>query len=73
METIDKGLIIPSFKEIRKAQGVSQQQIADHLKVQRQTVASWENMERTAFPTIKQAEEIADFLGFKIELILKTK
>lgn len=62
-----------NFKEIRKAQGVTQNQLAKHLGLVRQTVAVWEDEDKISLPTIKQAEEIADFLGFKLELILKTK
>lgn len=73
MDKSKKGQIMANFKEIRKAQGVTQNQLAKHLGLVRQTVAVWEDEDKISLPTIKQAEEIADFLGFKLELILKTK
>lgn len=73
MANIDKGLIMTALTEVRKSQGKTQKDIADHLGVQRQTVAAWENEEKTAFPTIKQAEEIAIYLGFELKLIIKNQ
>ena len=73
MGKIDRGLIMTALTDVRKSQGVTQQEIANHLGVQRQTVAAWENEEKTAFPTIKQAEEIALFLGFELKLIIKNQ
>lgn len=38
--------LIPKIKQLREAQGLSQVQLADHLKVSVDTIANWENGRR---------------------------
>ena len=54
---------------LRKAAGLTQQQLADTLGVGRTTVAMWESGENA--PKTKMLHALADALGCTVEDILK--
>lgn len=60
----------PNFKlkQIRKERGITQEQIATHLKVARQTVSKWESGK--SIPDIDNAYQLAAFLSVDIETLL---
>lgn len=53
----------------RKARKYTQQELADRLKVSRETVSSWEKGRRE--PNIKEVDMIADVLGTTSEELCK--
>lgn len=63
----------PNFKlkQIRKEQSITQEQIANHLKVARQTVSKWESGK--SIPDIDNAYQLAAFLNVDLETLLGQK
>lgn len=66
MHSISKNL-----KQIRKEKGWTQQQMADHLFVTRQTVSNWENSK--AFPDLESIEQISQKLEIDSQYLLYGK
>ena len=61
---VEKGVEMEYYESIRrsrKAQGLTQQQLADKLQVSRQTVARWEN--GLNVPNLLSAQKMADLFG----------
>lgn len=63
MHSISKNL-----KQIRKEKGWTQQQMADHLFVTRQTVSNWEN--NKSFPDLATIEQISQKLDIDSQYLL---
>ncbi|EGP4984885.1 helix-turn-helix domain-containing protein [Enterococcus faecium] len=63
----------PNFKlkQIRKEQSITQEQIANHLKVARQTVSKWES--EKSIPDIDNSYQLAAFLNVDLETLLGQK
>ncbi len=63
----------PNFKlkQIRKEQNITQEQIANHLKVARQTVSKWESGK--SIPDIDNTYQLATFLNVDLETLLGQK
>lgn len=53
--------------ELRKGQNLSQQELADKLKVSKSTVSMWEIGER--FPSMEVYEQIADYFNVDIDYL----
>ena len=58
-------IISKKIKTLRKARGLTQEQLAEKLGVQRATVSNYEIGRRS--PHIKELEKIADVLGVSLE------
>ena len=56
---------------IRKEKGWTQQQMADHLFVTRQTVSNWEN--NKSFPDLETIEQISEKLGIESKYLIYGK
>lgn len=65
MENIEKEKIAAKIKALRKTRGLTQQQLADKLGVQRATISNYEIGRRS--PHIKELEKIAQVLGVNLE------
>jgi transcriptional regulator with XRE-family HTH domain len=61
--------ILIDLRQLREAAGVSQQAVAEHLQITRQAFSHIESGNRRL--PAKYAEQIADFLGYKIVLVPK--
>ena len=57
--------IAKKIKILRKARGLTQQQLADLLGVQRATISNYEIGRRS--PHIKELEKVAEILGVNLE------
>lgn len=56
------------LKELRKSKRLTQQDIADFLKIERNSYTRYENESR--FPTLSALIKLADFYGVSIDYIL---
>ena len=54
-----------NLKYIRQQKGISQQELADKLKIDRSTISRWENDEMDV--TVGNALQIADFFNIPME------
>ena len=63
--------IAKNIKMIRKEKGWTQQQMADHLFVTRQTVSNWEN--NKSFPDLETIEQISEKLGIESQYLIYGK
>ena len=63
--------IAKNIKMIRKEKGWTQQQMADHLFVTRQTVSNWENGK--SFPDLETIEQISEKLDIDSQYLLYGK
>ena len=63
--------IAKNIKMIRKEKGWTQQQMADHLFVTRQTISNWENGK--ALPDLATIEQISEKLGVDSQYLLYGK
>ena len=54
-----------NLKYIRQQRGISQQELADKLKIDRSTISRWENDEMDV--TVGNALQIADFFNIPME------
>ena len=61
MENLEKENLAVKIKALRKTRGLTQQQLADNLGVQRATISNYEIGRRS--PHIKELEKIAEVLG----------
>lgn len=61
---MDNNILNKSIREIRKAKGFTQEQLADAVGVSPQAVSKWES---TSFPDASLLPCIADFLGVTID------
>lgn len=57
------------FVKLRKEQGMSQEDVAEHLQVSRQTISNWENNITT--PDIQQAKEISKLFHVSLDELLE--
>lgn len=62
---MEKESIGKKIRILRKTRGLTQQQLADKLKVKRATVSNYEIGRRS--PHIKELEEISEALGVNLE------
>ncbi len=58
-----------NIKFYRKELGLTQEQIAEHIGVSRQTIAKWERGE--SFPDIENCIALADLFGISIDLLVR--
>ena len=69
MSANEKEVIILKFSEnlirLRKARGLSQEDIGNELNVARQTISKWENGETS--PDLQKLTELSDFFGVSID------
>lgn len=59
-----------NLKYVRRQKNISQQEIANKLKIDRSTISRWENEEMEA--TVDRAVQVADVLGVPVDLFLST-
>lgn len=59
------------LKKLRKARGLSQEQLADQLKVSRQAISKWELGEST--PDTGNLVALRDYFGVSIDYLLKNQ
>ena len=59
------------LKTLRKSVGLTQEQLAEQLKVKRSTVAMWETGQNT--PPTKYLVELADVFGCSVDELLRTE
>ncbi|MDT2830209.1 helix-turn-helix transcriptional regulator [Vagococcus carniphilus] len=57
------------LKEKRKELGLTQQEVADHLNVTRQTISNWEVGK--SYPDIPTLVEISNFYNLSLDYMLK--
>ena len=57
------------IREERKRIGLSQEQLAEHIGVSRQTVYKWENEQ--AMPDLKNLQKLAEAFHQKVEQLLQ--
>ena len=58
-----------NLQKLRKEKNISQEKLAEELKVSRQTVGKWEN--GVSCPEAECLIEISDFFGVSIDTLLK--
>ena len=56
------------LKSLRRAQGISQVQLAEKLGVKKQSVCNWEN--DNIRPSVEMLEKAADFFGVSTDYLL---
>ena len=74
-----KGMLGEKLMTLRKKSGYSQQELADRLKVSRQTISNWELNQGA--PSIGKAKELADIykislddlVGDEVEVVARKK
>ena len=74
-----KGMLGEKLMTLRKKSGYSQQELADRLKVSRQTISNWELNQGA--PSIDKAKELADIykislddlVGDEVEVVARKK
>ena len=59
------------LKKLRKARGLSQEQLADELQVSRQAISKWELGEST--PDTDNLVALSDYFGVSIDYLLRDK
>lgn len=58
-----------NLQKLRKEKNISQENLAEELKVSRQTIGKWEN--GTTYPETECLIQISDFFGVSIDTLLK--
>ena len=58
-----------NLQKLRKGKNISQENLAEALKVSRQTIGKWEN--GTTYPETECLLHISDFFGVSIDTLLK--
>ena len=58
-----------NLQKLRKGKNISQENLAEALKVSRQTIGKWEN--GTTYPETEYLIQISDFFGVSIDTLLK--
>lgn len=58
-----------NLQKLRKGKNISQENLAEALKVSRQTIGKWEN--GTTYPETECLIQISDFFGVSIDTLLK--
>ena len=58
-----------NLQKLRKGKNISQENLAEVLKVSRQTIGKWEN--GTTYPETECLIQISDFFGVNIDTLLK--
>lgn len=58
-----------NLQKLRKGKNISQENLAEELKVSRQTIGKWEN--GTTYPETECLIQISDFFGVSIDTLLK--
>lgn len=53
-----------NLKQIRKEKNISQNDIANELKVRQTTISEWENNKK--IPNLRKAYELAEYLEIKV-------
>ncbi len=64
-------MISKKLVSLRKEKGFSQEEVANRLKVSRQTISNWENNQ--ALPTIDKAKELSELYNISIDELLDNK
>lgn len=60
-----------SIRQLRKAKGISQEQLAEQLHVTRQAVSNWENGKTQ--PDIEMLSQIAEYFDVSVERLIYGK
>lgn len=60
-----------NLQKLRKGKNISQENLAEELKVSRQTIGKWEN--GTTYPETEVLIQISDFFDVSIDTLLKGK
>ncbi|MFQ9922253.1 MAG: helix-turn-helix transcriptional regulator [Beduini sp.] len=55
--------------ELRKSRGLSQEKVAEHLSVTRQTISNWETNQ--AMPTIDKAKDLSKLFKISLDELLE--
>lgn len=69
MENTNVSSVGHKIKILRKTRGLTQQQLADKLEIQRATISNYEIGRRS--PHLKELEKIASVLGVNIDDLIK--
>ncbi len=62
-------MLSEKIRELRRAKGLSQEELADKLNVSRQAVSKWET--GAAVPTTETLVELADYFGVSLDFLLR--
>ena len=64
-------LVGEKLKKLRKARGLSQEDLANELKVSRQSISKWELGE--SFPDTNHLVRVSDYFGISLDYLLRDK